>query len=281
MTGGVRPKWDRRGEPRTLIRYVPRDVRHFLPQELSARLPAPGSGDRATRARRLFDVIAASGVVYGHEPTSSRTGCQVVREPSEVLAYPGHGTCLDLAVVYAGGCLDAGLHPVILIVDDPVAPAPAHAIVLVRTDRDWAGPGRRDGFLAGLGDHAGPPDRGGLWRSIPSAVTRELRDDVDLPGRVFAVDVSLAAVGAPERPAAEGDLWAAALSHGAAVARAATSVVGVDVGELHDERAALAVLHRPARAPLDPPYNRPEPGLETGPLEEVTARNGLVPMPRS
>ena len=73
----------------------------MLPSELARRLPGPGPDPAWHRARRIYDVFADRGVRYVHEPTASEPGRQAIRTPFEVLAVPGHATCVDLAVTFA------------------------------------------------------------------------------------------------------------------------------------------------------------------------------------
>jgi hypothetical protein len=46
-----------------------------------------------------------------------------------VLWAPRHATCLDLAAVFAGACLVAGLHAIVVILDPAVRGVPAMTIV--------------------------------------------------------------------------------------------------------------------------------------------------------
>ncbi|MGL5827624.1 MAG: tetratricopeptide repeat protein [Nocardioides sp.] len=274
-----RPRWDRTSSPAALAHYVPRDLARFLPERLAGVLPARGAGSVLPRAQQLFTVLAQAGIRYGHEPASSGPGRQVVREPGEVLAGPRHGTCLDLAVLYAGGCLDAGLHPVIVVLEPGTDAGPAHALVLLRADADWAGEGPvrpdDDDPFAGVGNGHG------VWVVVPEALRGRVRSGVLDAGTVLAVDVTLAALNAPGRssqvdpePAA---LWDSAVERGGRLIRDAGAVCAVDIGLIYRRADTHHVLDRPRREPLAPPYDEPDPSAEFGPLQAVKARAGLVP----
>lgn len=268
-----KPRWDRVGSPSALAHYVPRGLDRFLPAHLARDLPT-ATGSQLGRAKAVFSVLARAGITYGHEPSSSAPGRQVIREPSEVLAGPRHGTCLDLAVLYAGACLDAGLHPAVLVADPTRPTDPAHAIVLVWTGGDWRGrPTREDPFVD-LGDGRG------VWHSVADAVLDTIRAGSDQPGSVLAVDVSLVAYGSPGRDAQNDTdaLWESALARGASlVADGARQKLGIDIGRTYDREDAFTVLAAPPQEPLGPPYTTERPDAEIGPLEAVKARAGIVP----
>src|SRR5512132_935439 len=112
------PRWDRASAPGALVQYVQRGVvARLLPADWAAQLPGPSGEPPLDRARRIYQVLADSGIQYVDEPSTSGPGRQAIRPPDQVLSRPRQGTCLDLAVVFAGACLDAALHPVLVIVD--------------------------------------------------------------------------------------------------------------------------------------------------------------------
>jgi hypothetical protein len=97
------------------------------------------------RLGQVYDAFAARRIRYAWEEHSDEPGRQVIRPPDQVLRYPGHGTCLDLAVTFAAACLVAGLRPVVVIVK-PERPGPLHAVVAV-----WLAAGPVRGHRRGRG----------------------------------------------------------------------------------------------------------------------------------
>jgi hypothetical protein len=112
------PDWrissDNAGE---LARYV--DIsytRNWVPADV--RGPWPGPGEGRSRAERLYEELRAHKIGYAHEPWNPRRRhegeeffYQRIRGPEETMQGPA--TCLDLALVYAGMALCAGLRPFI------------------------------------------------------------------------------------------------------------------------------------------------------------------------
>ena len=202
---GPRQRWSRHTAPGALAQYVPSGVR-------VSGMPSPGAGEPWHRARQVFETLVSAGVRYGDEPTTSEPGRQVIRAAGEVLGGPRHGTCLDLAVLCAGLCLDAGLHPVVAVLDPVRVGDPGHAVVLIWLGGGWVGR-----------PAVGYPYEGhehGAWPALPAApivpIDRELlvRSGADRPGDWVAVDVSVAANGYQGRPAVPADT---AACHSAAV----------------------------------------------------------------
>src|SRR5262249_43334274 len=91
---------------------------------------------RLPRIRAVYAALAGVGIGYAYDQRSDEAGRQVIRSPEEVLWAPRHGTCLDLAVVFAAACMTAGLHPIIVAVDPADRRTPGHTVVLVRLDQD-------------------------------------------------------------------------------------------------------------------------------------------------
>ncbi|MFA4943227.1 MAG: DUF4011 domain-containing protein [Lentisphaeria bacterium] len=74
-------------------------------------------------AAAIYGAIAKSGITYSNPPASfERTG-QKIRLPDQMFDYR-LGTCLDLAVLYAGSLELAGLHPLVILIQ-------GHAFVAV------------------------------------------------------------------------------------------------------------------------------------------------------
>ena len=100
-----------------LARYVDTSyTRNWVPAD--ARGPWPGPGEGRRRAERLYEELRAHKIGYAHEPWNPRRRregeeflYQRIRGPEETMQGPA--TCLDLALVYAGMALCAGLRPLI------------------------------------------------------------------------------------------------------------------------------------------------------------------------
>ena len=98
------PLWRRLGEEAALARYVqPEQVRAVLLDRGRGPFPEPGPGPLVERLARLWDLLVAAGPRYVHQPADDGTGFQVIRPAYEVLGPSGSGTCIDLALVLAGG----------------------------------------------------------------------------------------------------------------------------------------------------------------------------------
>lgn len=271
--------WFRSRHPEKLADFVQTGAaRLLLPGPLAQRLPAAGDGRSAQeRARIVYEVLAAAGIRYVHEPATSPTGGQEIRPPDQVLARPKHGTCLDLALLYAGACLDAGLRPVVIVVDS-AAGRSSHAIVAVWLGGDWAANCIDESPFGCELFTAAPQLTSGV--SLPDA----MRPTVEASGAFVAVDVQgLAHVGTAG-PAS----WSEAVSRGHAVVAATQAPdgawrwsLGVDVGEARRLRSALDV---PAWLPADRSVLAEafaDPVDEGSPLSNLKARSGRVPfLPR-
>jgi hypothetical protein len=111
-------------------------------------------GEQRTLVARIYDDLAARRVSYSLEPVIDSTLAQRIRPPETVLGSdtrPGEGTCLDLAVLFAGLCQHRYLLPIVAVFKD-------HAIALVSiVDRhDSPYPGAAGVFTDGVCDEAGP-----------------------------------------------------------------------------------------------------------------------------
>jgi hypothetical protein len=267
--------WDRVAEPAELARYVHQDLtRKLLPAELARDLPGPGAQAPAEKARLIFEVFARRGVRYVKEPSTSVPGRQRIRPVDQVLARPRQATCVDMCVAYAGACLDAGLHPMIVVLDSRRG-GPGHAIVLVWLDGSWPAP-THDYPLEGVVHEDLPVTGEGF------ALPGEVRASVEGSGAFLTVDVT----GATWPPGASGPAkdWPSAVRDGAVMLTVAGSetgawqwAVGIDVGIARHTMPAwdLADWRAPSFEPLTPAYTQPNP--EAGPLTQIKARQGVVP----
>lgn len=244
-------------------------ARYVLPAEVAAYVQLPGrSGEsRLTRLRAVYQALAELKIGYAYEPPTEEADRQVIRPPDQVLWTPRHATCLDLALVLAGGCLIAGLHPSIVILVPPGGRGALHAVLLVRLDHDvepsaaaeavWPTP--PDGLLADLQTRVGhrparmvAVDPVGVAVSLGTTHTRSL--DVDFDDAV--------ANGA--RYLTGRDQSAAWPWH-----------VGVDIGTAWRAHDTESPPHRPVEQPLREPYRSPDDA--ESPLRLLRAEYAIVP----
>ncbi|WP_306334706.1 tetratricopeptide repeat protein [Streptomyces sp. KL118A] len=253
------PAWRRwaGGDPRTLIEYVQRghrgDSARGAPADLlGTGMPAPGEGPRAARARAraLYEAFASLRIQYADEPTTSDPGRQTIRPPDQVLGRPRHGTCLDLAVTFAGACLDAGLHPLIIVLAGARAGDPAHALVAVWLDGNWSNRAHRDYRW----DEQDPD-----WQTLPPDFIDQLAETEDSPGAFLAVDITGVAsrVDSADPRRREQQSWDRSVAHGAALLREASEdrwSVTVDVGLGYEHCEPHPLPYRPSTDVLAAPY---------------------------
>ena len=214
--------------------------------------------------RQLFEAFAGAGVRYADEQPAA-AGQQDIRTPDQVFVRPGLANCLDLAVAFAGGCLDAGLHPMVVMLSPAGAGGAAHAIVIVwvRGDLDGAVP-----YPLAEAVHDAPLRWPGMG----------LRRSWDAPGEFVAVDVARAAHGWPPGDGRVGFDEAVTAAAGMLTGGAWVWEHGVDVGLAHDPSVVHPLPGWPEQDPLEPPYHPLGlDGADLGPLQSVRARNREVP----
>ena len=255
--------WSLQGEPLALARYV-------LPDEVAryVQLPGPSGDSVTTRLRAVYAALARLKIGYAYDAPDADPGRQVIRPPHQVLWAPRHATCLDLAVVLAGACLKAGLHPIIVILDPPDGHGPAHSLVLVRLDC-----GRHTQRTGGaLGQH--------VWLQPPEALLDDLQHGLDAPpGNVLAVDPVGVAVclGTAATRGLDVDLDAA-VTGGARYLTQWRWRLGIDVGSAWSKEATQRPDARPDVEPLREPYRSAD--TAESPLRLLRAEYGLVPFQR-
>ncbi|MGW5742045.1 hypothetical protein [Amycolatopsis sp. NPDC003861] len=219
-------------------------------------------------------MFAEAGVRYVGEPTSSGAGLQTVRPVDQVLARPRHGTCLDVCVAYAGACLDAGLHPIIVVLD-PRHGGAGHAIVMIWLDGSWP-TSQADYPLRDVVHATAPVTEDGF------PLAREIRPGTEAAGSFLAIDVTGAT--RPANATAAVKDWAAAVADGAEMITTTGTAGGrwrwgmsVDVGlsRRTDPALDLEDWRAPGFQPLTAPYLAPNP--QAGPLTQIKARQGVVP----
>ncbi|MFQ6397551.1 tetratricopeptide repeat protein [Nocardia sp. KC 131] len=257
----VWPVWDRHREPGQLWRYVHPDIVAAMVERrgdgTTGGLPGPGSGSRLERAREAYRALSFAGIRYADERFAAHG--QHVRDPGEVLGSPRIGNCLDLSLIYAGACLHAGLHPIIVVVDREHAPA--HAFVVVWMDGEWRG-GTHPDFPLGDEPHT--------MSGIPGALVGAVRDEADGHGAFLAIDVALAARSTQRTPVS----FEEAVVSGAGLLVGDRWSVGVDVGRVYDGGDCYQVW--PGANPLTSPYANPaqdpDPDQDDRPLRALWAR---------
>ncbi|MCM2428564.1 tetratricopeptide repeat protein [Streptomyces sp. RKAG337] len=226
-----------------------------------------------TRARALYEAFAARSIQYADEPTTSDPGRQTIRPPDQVLSRPRHATCLDLAVTFAGACLDAGLHPLIIVLAGARPGDPAHALVAVWLDGDWSNRAHRE-YRANEQD----PD----WLTLPPDLTDQLADSEDSPGAFLAIDVTGVAsrIDAADPRRREQQSWSQSVAYGAALLREAAadrSRATLDIGLGYEHIEPHPLPYRPATDVLAPPYLLvPQDDHDRGPLKLLWARNNAI-----
>ncbi|MFE9603577.1 hypothetical protein ACFYNQ_34075, partial [Streptomyces hokutonensis] len=265
-------------DPKALLDYVQRkrngkNTPGTPAQLLGTDMPAPGDGPVIDRARALYDAFATRRIVYADEPTTSDPGRQTIRPPYEVLASPRHGTCLDLAIAFAGACLDAGLHPLVLVTAGTQS-GPAHALVAVWLGGTWSNHAHRD-YRADEPD----PD----WQTLPQDFLDHLADTEDAPGAFLAIDIT----GVASQPDAadprrrQQQSWAQSVTYGASLLRQAADEnrlsIALDVGLGHEHGEPLPLPDQPRTRVLTPPYQPiPDDSDDTGPLKLLWARHDAI-----
>ena len=239
---------------------LPTYVQPDLVTELLGGVPKVSGAGRPQRVRHLYEAMLSRDIVYDDGVAGRDGDTQLIRSPYEVLSTPRHGSCVDLAIVFAGAALSVGLHPVLVIVDGSAA---QHALVIV-----WVG--------------------GELGQAAPQLPSQgemsEIRTGFDQPGDWLAVDVSTVARGYPAGRATD---VAHSVVQASELLSARRWLAAVDCGTPE----AGVGLERPANGPeivpvLHTPYApRPEPpGGDRGDLgfrlDLVNADVDVVPFRR-
>lgn len=253
------PRWSLDGEPAALAKYV-------LPDEVAAlvHLPGPPANSRIAQTQAIYEALAAQGITYSHEPPSDEPDRQVIRDPGEVLWCPKHATCLDLALIMAGACLHAGLHPIVFILDPPEPDRAAHALLGV-----WIGNPRPGGPQT--------PDAD-VWDTAPEGWLNLIQQDVDTPPRpLLLLDPVGIAHPLPNSPIRGAHApFAEAVRAGARYASGWTWRLAVDIGRTWRKQDTHTPADRPEDNPLRPPYVELDPNVHR-PLQVLRAEHAVVP----
>src|SRR5882672_9561934 len=138
MFGPVeRPPWFRE-DSYELARYVPSGATRLIPSGFNRYDLAQQEGSARAIAEALYADLLRAEIAYDKPVFSGDSNKQQIRNPEAVLGSPRSGTCLDLAVVYAGLLSDAELLPILVILE-------GHALVAVSTTHflsNWNAAGR-------------------------------------------------------------------------------------------------------------------------------------------
>ncbi|MEE1766199.1 hypothetical protein, partial [Streptomyces sp. SP18BB07] len=259
---GSWPRWSLDGEPAALAKYV-------LPDEVAAllHLPGPPADSRIGQTQAVYEALAGAGITYSHEAPTDDPGRQVVRQPGEVLWCPRHATCLDLALILAGACLHAGLHPFVLILDPPEPGRAAHALLGV-----WI-----DDVTSDEDDDIQMPDAD-VWTSRPDGFDDLVQTDPTGPSRpLLLLDPVGAAHALPHSPIlGTGAAFADAVHAGARYAREWNWRLAVDIRRAWRKQDTHTPADRPTDEPLRSPYVALDP-LVHRPLQVLRAEHAVVP----
>ncbi|MFF0061391.1 hypothetical protein ACFYRC_07555, partial [Streptomyces sp. NPDC005279] len=253
------PRWSLEGEPAALAKYV-------LPDDVAAlvHVPGPPASSRIAQTRAVYDALADAGITYSHEAPSDEPDRQVIREPGEVLWSPRHATCLDLALVMAGACLHAGLHPLIFILDPTEAGRAAHALLGV-----WIGDPRPDGPQM---------PQTAVWDTAPEGWLDLVQQDVNRPPRpLLLLDPIGIAHPLPTSPIRGARApFDEAVRAGAEYAAGWDWRLAVDIGRTWRQQDTHTPAGHPTDQPLRPPYVELDPQVHR-PLEILKAEHEVVP----
>ncbi|MEV7506424.1 hypothetical protein AB0O57_00525, partial [Streptomyces sp. NPDC091201] len=253
------PRWSLEGEPAALAKYV-------LPDDVAAlvRLPGPPANSRIAQSRAVYEALADAGITYSHEAPSDEPDRQVIREPGEVLWSPRHATCLDLALIMAGACLHAGLHPIVFILDPPEAGRAAHALLGV-----WIGDPRPEGPQM---PHTT------VWDTAPQGWLDLVQQEVNRPPRpLLLLDPIGIAHPLPTSPILGARAsFAEAVRAGAEYAAEWDWRLAVDIGHSWRQQDTHSATGHPREQPLRTPYVELDAQVHR-PLEVLKAEHAVVP----
>jgi hypothetical protein len=135
MAWAAWPKDDGKG----LARYVLADVADKV-RTANATADIEALGELDAVVREIYDALAAHDLRWARARYHPDDALQFVRSPYDILSGSGDGTCLDLALLFAGVALGKGLLPLVVVLE-------GHALVAVSrtTERRKATGGQRRG----------------------------------------------------------------------------------------------------------------------------------------
>src|SRR3954454_21509651 len=84
-----------------LAQYATPDAERYVSLDVT---PADSVG-QLRMVQEIYTALLKKGIRYNYEPYHPAVVVQPIRTPGEVLSSIREGTCLDLAVLFAGVCL--------------------------------------------------------------------------------------------------------------------------------------------------------------------------------
>jgi hypothetical protein len=203
------PQWDRRHIDGLCGYVLPEETAHL------GQFPPKSDRDPIHRLCDLYDSLTGHRIEYSHEPVGGDDGLQNIRTPYDVLTgdHP-RGTCVEVAVVAASLCLNAGLHPYLIDV-------PGHALVAI-----WVGDGQPAAEVNwDRTPNPAYPESGRI--GIDGLRRLGIRADLDDDGAIVALDITAVTVNDGSEPLD----FAAAVEAGAALLDRADAEIRVcDIG---------------------------------------------------
>lgn len=163
------PAWSSSSDPALLAQHV----KAFRSDVLANVEGLPGDSNLSAldRLTKIYNAFLEHPIGYSFEHPDSTAAAQQIRTPEEVLGRPGHGTCLDLAVMFASACNHAGIPAAIVIVD--------------RTGN--TGRNRHALVAAHIGDSTAGELAHAVWHSAPSNLVGRTLVDLQGPPRDWAI----------------------------------------------------------------------------------------------
>ena len=120
------PRWPK-ANPMALAGYALSDIADEI------RLATPSAGAPTLDVvRELYDALASRDIRWSLERYHPNDAIQEIRTPASILTGSGDGTCLDLALLFAGAALGKRLIPIVLVLD-------GHALVAVSLTTERSG----------------------------------------------------------------------------------------------------------------------------------------------
>jgi hypothetical protein len=132
-----RPPWHRKEECE-LPCYVQKNILRFIGADFDRLSLAHQPQGHKKIAEEIYHRLLKKEIIYDNPKFSKNSGKQHIRDAEDILYSSRRGTCLDLAVLYAGLLLDVELLPVLILIE-------GHALVAVSTTHfltGWKAPGR-------------------------------------------------------------------------------------------------------------------------------------------
>ena len=116
------PVWPK-GNEKALAGYAVAETANGV-RLTSSTADALAAGDLRSVVAELYDEFATMGIRWSREMYQPEQAVQEVRPPDSIVGGAGDGTCLDVALLFAGAALGKELLPVVVVLD-------GHALVAV------------------------------------------------------------------------------------------------------------------------------------------------------